>query len=300
MYQHYFRLTAQPFALTPDTRFFCQAPPHQEALSMVLACLEQGEGFIKIVGEIGSGKTLLCRRLLAELAQGDFVTAYIPNPAIKASELTQVLARELGILTEGAPEGYLLHEQLMQRLILINQNKKTVVLIIDEAQAMPDETLEALRLLTNLETETHKLLQIILLGQPELDVKLSTYSLRQLQQRIAFTYYLKTFTPYQTAAYIQHRLIIAGHTYGALFTEKAILDIHRASCGLPRVINILAHKALLTAYGKGLSQVNRACVKQAIHDTALRQWTQRPSLLKRLGWFIKRLCLGSAKSREPS
>ena len=282
MYQHYFRLTTPPFALTPDTRFFCQAPPHLEALTMLMVCLKQGEGFIKIVGEVGSGKTLLCRRLLHELGQNDFVTAYIPNPNIRATELPQVLAKELGLLEASGVEGHLLQEKLMDHLISINQQHKTVVLIIDEAQAMPDETLEALRLLTNLETETHKLLQVILLGQPELEAKLATYSLRQLQQRITFSYQLKPFTQYQTIAYIQHRLIVAGHTYGALFTKKALQDIHRYSGGLPRIINILAHKALLAAYGKGLTQVNRQCIKQAIADTPLRQWAGRTSLWRKI------------------
>ncbi len=285
MYQYYFHLKLAPFALTPDTRFFCEAPPHLEALTMLMVCLKQGEGFIKIVGEVGSGKTLLCRQLLNELAQGDFVTAYIPNPMLSASELPQLLANELGLQEIALLQGQALLTSLTAQLIHINQQHKTVVLIIDEAQAMPVETLEALRLLSNLETETHKLLQIILFGQPELDEKLAAYGLRPLQQRITFSYYLKPFNVLQTRAYIQHRLIIAGHTYGPLFTDKALNAIHHASGGLPRVINILAHKALLVAYGKGLTQVNRACVKQALNDTPLRPWLRRRSLL---GIFTKR------------
>ena len=265
MYQQHFHLTAAPFSLTPDTRFFCQAPPQHDALTMVMQCLLQGEGFIKIVGEVGTGKTLLCRRLLTALVDTDFVTAYLPNPLMSAVELPRMLARELGLPV--TLDAHTLQEHLLQHFIAIHQQHKSVVLIIDEAQAMPDETLEALRLLTNLETETHKLLHVILLGQPELDSKLAAYSLRQLHQRIAFSYYLKPFALDETAAYIQHRLIIAGHTYGALFNHQAVRAIHQYSGGLPRIINILAHKALLVAYSHDLAQVNRLCVKQAIADT---------------------------------
>lgn len=285
MYQTYFRLHSLPFSLTPDTRFFCEAPSHVDALNMMHTCLKQGEGFIKVIGEIGSGKTLLCRRLLQELAREEFITAYIPNPNIGAHELPQLLARELGLHIE-TQQTSALQEQLLRHLLALDQQNKTVVVIIDEAQAIPDETLEALRLLTNLETETHKLLQIVLLGQPELDSKLSKYSLRQLQQRITFSYYLKPFNFVQTAAYIQHRLIVAGHTYGALFSHKALLDIHKHSQGLPRVINILGHKALMVAYGHQISQVNRQCVKRAIRDTPLHQWVLRESLWGRLWAFL--------------
>lgn len=267
MYEQFFGLSTLPFALTPDTRFFCQAPPHWQALTMLMVCLKQGEGFVKLVGEIGSGKTLLCRQLLAELAKEQFITAYIPNPNLTPQELPRVLAKELALPSMPNPTGYDVQEQLLQHLLALHQLGKSVVIVIDEAQAMPLETLEALRLLTNLETETHKLWQVVLLGQPELDKKLAMYDLRQLQQRIVFSYYLTPFNAQQTALYIQHRILIAGHTYGALFNEPALRAIYRYSRGLPRLINVLAHKALLVAYGQGLNQVNKACVRQAVADT---------------------------------
>lgn len=291
MYQQYFGLHTLPFSLTPDTRFFCESASHVDALNMMHACLKQGEGFIKLVGEIGSGKTLLCRRLLQALAGEDFITAYIPNPNIGAHELPRLLAKELG-LEISTYQTSALQEQLLAHLLRLDQQNKTVVVIIDEAQAIPDETLEALRLLTNLETETHKLLQIVLLGQPELDIKLAKYSLRQLQQRIGFSYYLKPFTFTQTAAYIQHRLVIAGRTYGTLFTHKALQDIHKHSQGLPRVINILAHKALMVAYGHHIAQANRQCVKRAIRDTPSHQWVLRDSLWSRCWACLSRWNIG--------
>lgn len=266
MYLDYFKLKELPFALTPNLSFFCHLKGHQEALNTILFSLQSGEGFIKIVGEVGSGKTLLCRKLLNNL-ENDYITAYIPNPDLTPIELRRAFAREMGI------DPSLLHDQhellthINQQLLHLNAEGKRIVLLIDEAQALPLETLEALRLLTNLETEKTKLLQVVLFGQPELDEHLKLPQFRQLKQRISFSYYLPILTRDELDTYLFHRLSAAGIMHGTLFTEKARDFIYKASRGIPRLVNILCHKALLIAYGKGESKVTHKMVRFAVKDT---------------------------------
>lgn len=299
MYQEHFRLNSLPFALTPDTHFFCEAHHHQAALNTLLVCLQQGEGFIKITGEIGSGKTLLCRLLLNRLDLKRFFTVYIPNPHLMPNELLTALAKELSISNEIQTDPHHLQEMIHQKLLDINQQGQTVVIIIDEAQTMPVESLEALRLISNLETETHKLMQVVLFGQPELDHKLNRHELRQLKQRIAFRYYLKPLNYPEMLAYLQRRLAIAGHTYGPLFNRGATKLLFKYSHGIPRVINILAHKSLLVAYGRGIAHVNEFCVKQALKDTDLVDLGYRSSGLKKVGRaFLKWLRPNKRLSHE--
>lgn len=273
MYLAHFHLTSAPFGLTPDTHFFCNSAQHVGALNTARTCLNQGEGFIKITGEVGSGKTLLCRLLLNQLSPSQYVTAYLPNPNVRPEELPFILAKEIGLNAHKLPKNsHDLQEVLLKHLIHLNQEGKTVALLIDEAQAMPVETLEALRLITNLEVETHKLLQIILLGQPELNDKLNLPALRQLKQRIAFSYQLRPLTRPEMGAYIRHRLAVSGHTHGNLFTDKAIRLIYKYSSGIPRIINILCHKSLLASYGLGLPIVTTKSVKIAKRDTEFASW----------------------------
>jgi MSHA biogenesis protein MshM len=268
MYLEHFHLSCPPFGLTPDTHFFCQSSQHIGALNTARVCLDQGEGFIKITGEVGSGKTLLCRLLLNQLNSAKFITAYLPNPNVSAQDLPLIIAKEIGLdLSTTGRISHEIQEAILKHLIELNQQGKTVVLLIDEAQAMPVETLESLRLLTNLETETHKLLQVVLLGQPELNDKINLPELRQLKQRIAFSYQIRPLTKTEMNGYIRHRLAIAGHTQGNLFTDKALQQLCKYSRGIPRVINILCHKALLAAYGLGLPAATAKCVKQARRDT---------------------------------
>ena len=266
MYLKHFGLKDWPFTLTPNTSFFCNLPVYQEALNTVLFSVRSGEGFVKVIGEVGSGKTLLCRKLLDQLAD-EFVTAYIPNPNLSADELRRALAKELGVVVETASDDQLL-TRISEKLIAIRHEGKRTVLVIDEAQALPDDTLEALRLLSNLETESEKLLQIVLFAQPELDAKLEQYRFRPLQQRIGFGYRLQALHPAEVAAYLQHRLEMAGYAEGRLLTRGAQRLVCKASQGVPRVINIVCHKALLVAYGRGEARVKTHAIKSAIADSA--------------------------------
>ena len=266
MYQQHFGLTEKPFNLTPDTQFFCQLPPHQEALNMLLIALKNGEGFIKIVGDVGTGKTLLCRKLLNEL-NNNFLTAYLPNPHLTPSGLSKTIADEFAInYQQNTSQQKILH-LLNQFLIEAANNGQQAVLIIDEAQAMSLETLEALRLLTNLETEKQKLLQIVLFAQPELDTLLTHKSIRQLKQRITFSYQLRPLTQEELASYVKFRLQKAGASGTISFSRSALKKLHLYSRGIPRLINILSHKAMLAAYGRGIHRIHTREVFAAAMDT---------------------------------
>ena len=301
MYESFFGLKEAPFTLTPNTHFFLKSETHLQGLEMLLVALQNKEGFIKISGEVGTGKTLLCRKLLNALDE-NYITAYIPNPHFSAESLYCVLADELtgelaacqkrarqldrerekkeenlhAIFTQ--IDGYFnqdvtgeKHVLALQRinecLIQFAKDGKQVVLIIDEAQSMPDETIEALRLLTNLETESEKLLQVVLFGQPELDLMLQKKHLRQLQQRITFQHCIQPLDRKDIEQYISHRMLLAGYTDGRLFEAKAINQLTRASKGIPRLVNILCHKALMSAYGKGSKIVQSKHMAAAIRDT---------------------------------
>src|SRR5690606_6859803 len=228
MYESHFGLQEAPFALTPNTRYFLRAPSHSEALELLLVALRQREGFIKVTGEVGTGKTLLCRLLLNELDK-DACTAYIPNPNLPPETLYEAVAEELGVDVSACANMHQTLKALNQRLITLAVERKPAVLVIDEAQAMPEATIEALRLLTNLETESTRLLQIVLFGQPELDVILGKDSLRQLRQRITFQTRLQPLNREAVSQYLRHRLAQAGYNGADLFTPSALKMIWRAS-----------------------------------------------------------------------
>lgn len=280
MYLEHFKLNELPFGLTPNTGFFCHLKGHEEALNVLLFSIRSGEGFIKIIGEVGSGKTLLCRKLLDSLGQ-DFFTAYIPNPDLNPIELRRAFARELGIDIVNLQDQHELLTIIYHRLLQLHEHGKQVVLLLDEAQALPLETLEAVRLLTNIETEKNKLLQVVLFGQPELDDHLRKPQLRQLNQRITFSYYLPLMTREDLDTYLFHRLAVAGFTTGIIFAEKARDTLFRASRGVPRIVNILCHKALLVAYGKGEGRVTNKIMRTAIMDTEFVKVSH-----KKWGWIL--------------
>ncbi len=284
MYQQFFNFDEPPFSLTPDTWFFINQQSHKDALNTLLVALQHCEGFIKIVGEVGTGKTLLCRILLARLNAG-FVTAYIPNPYLTPQELKGFVAREIGADVRAEMPAHELMSAIYRRLMQLARNDKQVVLVVDEAQAMPRETIECLRLLTNLETEKRKLLQVVMLGQPELDALLSRSDLRQLKQRIIFAEKLLPFSRQGVRDYIAHRIASAGCRRENLFTNTAVRLLYYGSGGIPRLINILAHKALICAYGKGHARVSSWHVASAIADTRESRWLGKLCALhRRLAW----------------
>lgn len=266
MYQAHFGLIELPFTLTPNTSFYCDLESHKAAFEVLVTALEAGEGFIKVVGEVGTGKTLLCRKLLNELPE-KYVTAYIPNPYLTPSEMRAHIARELQVAPPEEQSEQLLTQAIQERLVEISRDGKMAVIIVDEAQALPAETLEALRLISNLETESRKLLHIVLFGQPELDERLATREHRQLRQRITFSYKLQAMTLPEVARYISHRLHVAGYQGSRLFSARVVAMVHRASRGVPRLINILCHKVLLLCYGEGVYQVTAKHVRLAVADT---------------------------------
>lgn len=274
MYESHFGLREAPFGITPDTSFFFNSPHSQEALNTLLVAARSGEGFIKITGEVGTGKTLLCRKFMKTLGDG-FVTAYLPNPLLEPRTLMLALAEELELQLAPDVDQHNLLKSLTARLLALAAQGKRVVLCVDEAQTIPEASLEALRLLTNLETEKRKLLQIVLFGQPELNQHLQAQSIRQLTQRITFQHDLGALSRDDMEYYLAHRLRVAGFTGARLFSKAAVRRLFASSGGIPRLINIMAHKAMLLAYGEGRQQVDDRHVKLAVKDTAL---------LKRRGW----------------
>ncbi|HEV8076786.1 MAG TPA: AAA family ATPase, partial [Marinobacter sp.] len=266
MYQAFFGLREKPFALTPNTEFLVQMAPYQACLNLLYVALKEGEGFIKVTGEVGTGKTLLCRTLLKQLSPAQYQLAYLPSPRISSVALGQALARELHIKSVEDLNTQGLLEAWQHRLIELAAAGKSTVLLIDEAQAMPAATLEALRLLTNLETERSKLLQVVLFGQPELDVTLGRHEFRQLRQRITFAYRLRPLDLPETTRYLSERLAVAGYRGDPLFSPAAVRRLLRSSGGIARLLNILAHKALMVAYGEGRRQVTASHVRRAQRD----------------------------------
>ncbi len=269
MYLEHFSLREAPFSITPDTAYFYPHDGMQAALNTLLIALRSGEGFLKIVGDVGCGKTVLCRQLLKVL-QPECVTAYIPNPAMKMMDLLLALCRELGI--EQPPDGapFRILDSLQTRLLEHAAAGRRVVLCIDEAQAIPIGTLEGLRLLSNLETEKRKLLQIVLLGQPELDIKLARPEIRQLMQRITFSEYLGPMPFDRVPAYLAHRLATATRddaNHSAEFRGDATRALASFSRGVPRLLNVLANKCLMLAYGESAYQITARHARLAAADT---------------------------------
>ena len=267
MYLEHFGLAEYPFALTPDTDFVYRAQQHQAAMNVLLLALDGGEGFVKVTGEVGTGKTLVCRRLLASLSAG-VVSAYVINPRLTPCGLLRCVGDELGLLRRRGVDEHGLYELLEAELLRLAAQDKRVVLCIDEAQAMPLETLEALRLLSNLETGKRKLIQIVLFGQPELDIKLGKPAIRSLASRIAFSARLGGLDAADFDNYLSHRLHVAGWRGAAVFCAPARWLLWRASRGVPRLANILAHKALMLAYGAGVHRVGLSLAWQAARDEA--------------------------------
>ena len=278
MYLKHFGLIEYPFGLTPDTSYIYSTSAHQEAMNTLLVAIDSGEGFIKITGEVGSGKSLLCRQLLNLSTANGSVTAYIANPQLEPRTLMLAIAEELGVTLEKYDYQFHLVNTLNDALLEHARAGRRVIVCLDEAQAIPLETLEYLRLLSNLETEKAKLMHVVMFGQPELDEKLEQPSVRQLRQRISFEYRLHGLTRDEVSKYLAHRLRVGGYR-GAddLFSPVAVRRVQKASAGTPRVLNILAHKALLAAFGSGSAVVTGDHAMSAVRDSA--------KIAKRIGWW---------------
>ena len=269
IYLQHFSLREAPFSITPDSAFFYPHEGTQAALNMLLVALRSGEGFLKIVGEVGCGKTVLCRQLLKTL-QGECVTAYIPNPDMGPDDLLMGLITELGVEIAPPISRHKVFNALRDFLMLRAEAGQRVVVCIDEAQAIPVRTVESLRLLSNMETEKRKLLQLVLIGQPELDEKLARPEIRQLLQRITFSEYLGPMAEYRVSGYLAHRLATAALTDATdirVFDADASLALAGLTGGVPRLVNILAHKCLMLAYGEDLHRVTVRHVRIAAADT---------------------------------
>jgi MSHA biogenesis protein MshM len=295
MYLRHFALREAPFSITPDSAFYYPHEGAQAALNMLLVALRSGEGFLKIVGEVGCGKTVLCRHLLKTL-QNECITAYIPNPDMGPDDLLMALASELGLQLVTPFNRHQTMASLARCLVAHARQGRRVVVCIDEAQAIPVRTVESLRLLSNLETEKRKLLQLVLLGQPELDEKLQRPEIRQLLQRITFSEYLGPMLPGRVEPYLVHRLSTAAldeATDTQVFEPAAAAAIAAFSGGVPRLVNVLAHKCLMLAYGENEHRVNAGHVQLAAADTpgvqgASSRWRR---------WWVKWMPVGARGNR---
>ena len=261
MYETHFGLTEKPFNLTPNPRFLYLSRTHQEALAHLRYGLENRVGFIAVTGEVGTGKTTILRSLFSQLDQERFRLALVFNPCLNPLELLRAVNHEFGLPAQGN-DGLALLDELNGFLLAENHAGRTPVLVIDEAQNLAAEVLEQIRLLSNLETERDKLVQIVLVGQPELDELLDRQELRQLAQRIAVRCRLEPLDPIETCAYVQHRLQVAG-VFGELFDAAALTAVYRWSRGLPRLINVLCDRALLCAYAGNQYLISKVEVRQA-------------------------------------
>ncbi|HET7874634.1 MAG TPA: AAA family ATPase, partial [Methylomirabilota bacterium] len=262
MYEAYFSLEDPPFVLTPDPRFLLRSRGHHEILASLLYGITSQKGLMALIGDVGTGKTTLCRALLRELPD-DVQSALVLNPQLAEAELIGAILDDLGGERRGTTKGELM-AALSQYLLSAGAEGKTVVVILDEAQQLNVEALEQIRLLSNLETATRKLLQIVLVGQPELEEKLKLRELRQLDQRIAIRCYLGPLARKDTFRYIEHRLRIAGLPGALPFTRRAMKRIHRYSRGIPRVINMVCDRALMAAFSMRVREVTPTLVDRAI------------------------------------
>ncbi|MEZ9140861.1 MULTISPECIES: ExeA family protein [unclassified Shewanella] len=291
MYQQHFGLDQLPFTLTPNTQFFFGLTPHVEALQVLQTAIGNGEGFIKVTGEVGTGKTLICRKLLNELPD-NYQCAYVPNPYLNPDELRWALATELGISLQDNINQQQLTGLIQNRLLELNRQGLKVILVLDEAQALPNKSLETLRLFTNLETESTKLIQVVLFGQPELDNRLQDSQLRQLKQRITFSYSLRPLLWDEIQAYVDYRLSIAGYRGKALFSDKDIKLISSAARGIPRLVNVIVNKALLLCFAEGGNKVLTKHCKAAIVDTEDAE--PLPTSVQNRGWLYILLIIGAS------
>ncbi|CAM3086691.1 ExeA family protein [Vibrio mytili] len=262
MYLSHFGFRVQPFSLTPNTDMFLGLVPHYEAIQTILAAIQMGEGVIKVTGEVGTGKTMVCRKLIEQI-ESQVELVYLPNPILNGEQLQLAVARELGIQSD---DPLSIVSLIQEHLIQVHATGKQTVLIVDEAQALSLPALETLRLFGNLETEQSKLIQLVLFGQPELDERLASHELRQFRQRVTFNCALRPLSMDEGVAYINNRLNKAGNGEH-IFSVEQKKAIWRSAMGIPRLINQISHKALLAAFNDRCTILKNHHVYVAIHDT---------------------------------
>ncbi|HET7697141.1 MAG TPA: AAA family ATPase [Vicinamibacterales bacterium] len=290
MYEEYYGFSEKPFSLTPDPKYLFKSASHASAYELLQYAIRRREGFVVITGDIGTGKTTLCRALLEQIDRRTF-TALVLNPFLAEEDLLRVVLQEFGVVSrEEIKRGRLarvskaeLVETLNEFLLSLRSIGAQALLILDEAQNLPMPVLEQIRILSNLETDKEKLLQIILVGQSNLKDLLRRPELRQLDQRVAIRYDLKPLTAEETAAYVRHRLSVAGGGTAAAFTSTALARVHRYTAGIPRLINLLCDRALLTAYSAHAGRIVPAFVRSAAESLEI----ERPSRSLR-GWVRER------------
>ena len=269
MYADYFGLKENPFSLSPEPRYLFLSEQHRDALNCLIYGIKEKKGFVLISGGIGLGKTTICRSLLASM-DDSVETALIFNTAISELDLLETILSEYGIVIKKDAGNKKYYIDALNEFLLGNfAAGKTTVLLIDEAQNLSRGVLEQVRMLSNLETETEKLIQIILIGQPELANTLMLPALRQLNERITVRYDLKPFSPKEVSDYIHHRLAVAQGPGSIKFTGRALDLIYVFSEGIPRRINALCDRALLIAYTKNVNKIDRKIIKLAVHDIGL-------------------------------
>lgn len=266
MYYDYFGLKQPPFKITPDTSLFFPGGDRGAILDALIYAIVSGEGIVKLVGEVGSGKTTLCRMLEKELPENVEIV-YLANPSLSPDNILHAIAFELNLKVRPDDSRLKVMNSLQNYLLERHAENKQIVVFVEEAQSMPIATLEEIRLLSNLETAQNKLLQIVIFGQPELDVMISKPEIRQLKERITYSFYLSPFKPDEVKDYINSRLRSCGYRSVELFNEKAIKLISKYSNGLLRRINILADKALLASYADNVNTVTVKHVKLAAGET---------------------------------
>jgi general secretion pathway protein A len=264
VYLEYYGLSEPPFSITPNPRFLFYSDKHQEAFNHLLYGIRERRGFVQLTGEVGTGKTTLCRALLEQLGE-NFSTAVILNPALDHDQLLKAIATEFGLDVTGADR--------LEMIAIINDfllrqmaEGRECVLVVDEAQTLDNNLLEQVRLLSNLETDERKLLQIVLMGQPELRERLNDHNLRQLRQRITVRYHLNALSAEEMAQYVQHRLQVSGSNGVPKFTKAALWRIYRYSHGLPRLINAVCDKALLAGFVEKSDEIDFRMAGRAIRE----------------------------------